>query len=182
MFKEILDDARQHMQRALESLRNQFARVRTGRANPALLEGIRVEYYGVLTPITQVASVSTADAHLIVIKPWDKSLLQPIEKAIVQSDLGLNPGSDGEVLRVPIPPLSQERREQLVKQVRKLAEDARVAVRGARREANELVKELEGVSEDDVQRALKEIQKLTDQFIAKVDEALRAKEAEILEQ
>jgi ribosome recycling factor len=181
MFKEIQEDAKATMNKALDTLQRELSKTRTGRANPAVLDGVRVEYYGAPTPLNQVAAVAVADPRLITIKPWDKGLLQAIERAIIKADLGVTPSSDGELVRIPIPPLSKERREEICKAVRKHGEETRVAIRNARRDANELVNSLEGTSEDDQKRALKQIQDLTDQFTKKVDETVAKKESEIME-
>src|SRR5687768_3043975 len=172
------------MKRAIEAFQRDLSRVRTGRANLSLLDGIKVDYYGTPTPLNQVASLNVADARLITIKPWEKTMIPVIEKAIRSSDLGLNPVADSELVRLPIPPLTQERRKELVKQIKKMTEDARVAVRGARRDANEMVKEAEkdgDVTEDDAKTTTKKIQDLTDKYIAQVDDVGGKKEKEILE-
>jgi ribosome recycling factor len=159
--------------------------VRTGRANISMLDGVRVEYYGTMTPLNQVATLNVPDPRLITIKPWEKSLIPMIEKAIkAQSDLGLNPNSDGEQVRLPIPPLTQERRKDLVKMIKKLAEEAKVALRGSRREANENLKEFTDsgdISEDDQRQGQKKVQDLTDKYTATVDDIAGKKEKEILE-
>jgi ribosome recycling factor len=177
-------DAETRMQGALDALGREFAGVRTGRANAALLEGIRVDYYDTPTPLNQVASVSVPDARTLMIQPWDQTTLAKIEKAIQKSDLGLTPANDGKVIRLTIPTLNEERRKQLAKSVGKLAEDARVAIRNVRREAKEKVKALlkdKKISEDDERRSEAELQKLTDRSTQKVDELLKKKEQEILE-
>jgi ribosome recycling factor len=177
-------DADTRMQGALEALGRDFAGVRTGRANAALLEGVRVDYYNTPTPVNQVASVSVPDARTLLIQPWDQSVLSKIEKAIQKSDLGVTPANDGKVIRLSMPPLNEERRKQLAKSVGKLAEDARVAVRNVRREAKEKTKALlkdKRISEDDERRSETELQKLTDRYVQKIDELLKKKEQEILE-
>ncbi|NOY44488.1 MAG: ribosome recycling factor [Deltaproteobacteria bacterium] len=182
--QEVKQQAKKSMEKALEALQRHFARVRTGRASLALLDGIRVEYYGTPTPLNQVASLSIPEPRLIAIQPWDKSVIPAIEKAILQSELDLNPTNDGNVVRVPIPKLTEERRKELVKVVRGMAEDARVAVRNARREANSELDRMQKekvISEDDQRRMKDEIQKLTDEYVAKVDQVLKQKEAEIME-
>ncbi|WP_029733594.1 ribosome recycling factor [Deferrisoma camini] len=182
--QEVKQQAKKSMEKALEALQRHFARVRTGRASLALLDGIRVEYYGTPTPLNQVASLSIPEPRLIAIQPWDKSVIPAIEKAILQSELDLNPTNDGNVVRVPIPKLTEERRKELVKVVRGMAEEARVAVRNARREANSELDRLQkekAISEDDQRRMKDEIQKLTDEYVAKVDQVLKQKEAEIME-
>jgi len=177
-------DADTRMQGAIETLTREFAGVRTGRATTALLEGIRVDYYNTLTPVTQVASVSVPDPRTLLIQPWDGSLLSKIEKAIQKSDLGLTPANDGKVIRLSMPPLNEERRKQLAKIVGKLAEESRVAVRNIRREAKDKLRGLakdKKISEDDEKRSEGELQKLTDRYVQRVDELLRKKEQEILE-
>ena len=181
MLDEITDDAKESMQRVAQSFETDLSRLRTGRANLAMLDGIRVEYYGTLTPLNQVAALNVVDARLIMVKPWDKALLTEIEKAIVASNLGITPNNDGEVIRLPIPPLTGERRTELVKQLKRQTEDARVAVRGTRRDANAMVKDLEGESEDDQHRTLKDIQEITDSMIKKLDAISARKELEIME-
>jgi len=184
MINDVITDAKARMQKAIEAVRHEFASLRTGRASPTLLEQIRVDYYGVATPITQVATVTVPEPRLLVIAPWDKKMAKDIEKAILKSELGLMPSSDGTHVRVPIPSLTQERRKELAKVAHKHAEEGRVAIRNVRREAKEMIEELEeegDVSEDDSKRGLDELQKLTDKFIAEVDALLAAKEKEILE-
>jgi ribosome recycling factor len=179
-----LQKARQRMDGAIEALRREFASVRTGKANAALLDTVKVEAYGSTVPINQVGTVSAPEARMLVVQPWDKSLLKAIEKALRESDLGLNPSNDGTILRIPIPPLTEERRREFVKMLHKLTEEARVAVRNVRRDANDEVKQRqkdEGLSEDDIRREQGEVQKLTDQYVAKIDELMKHKEAEIME-
>ncbi len=183
-MNDVLADAKAHMQKAIEAARREFGSIRTGRANASLLERVMVEYYGVQTPVTQVASVTVPDARLIVIQPWDKSLVREIERAIQKSELGLTPANDGTVIRLPIPSLTGERRRELVKVAHKQAEEARVAVRNIRRDYKERLERLEKkgeVSEDAAHRAVDELQKLTDHFIKEVDALLATKEAEITE-
>jgi len=182
--QEIFKEAEGRMQGASDALAREFAAVRTGRANAGLLEGIRVEYYNVLTPLNQVATISVPDPKTILIQAWEPPMLPKIEKVIQKSDLGLTPVNDGKVIRLNIPALTEDRRKQLAKVVGKLAEDARVAIRNARRESNEKLRGLERekkASEDEVRRGQDQIQKLTDRFIQRVDELLKKKEAEILE-
>jgi ribosome recycling factor len=184
MDKKVFVDTEEHMKKTIETLHSEFGGVRTGKATPSLLDILRIPAYGALVPLNQVASVTAPEARLLVIQPWDKSLVGEIEKAIQKSDLGLNPASDGQVIRLPIPPLTEERRRDLVKLVKKLTEDARVAIRNIRRDANEAIKKLlkEGkISEDDVKHAHDQTQKLTDKYIGLVDELLAKKEKEILE-
>lgn len=180
----VLQDSEDKMKNAIQATRRELASIRTGRANPSLLERIHVDYYGTPTPLTQMASVSVPEARLLVIQPWDKSAMKDIEKAILASDLGLTPNSDGAVLRIQIPQLTEERRRDLARVARKEAEDKRVAVRNVRRDANESLKDLEKdgtISEDDSRRAQAQVQELTDKYVAEIDELLAAKEKEILE-
>ena len=181
MFDEIIDDVKGSMLKALDSLSKDLQRVRTGRANLTLLDPVKVDYYGTKTPLNQVAALAVADARTITIKPWEKPMLSEIERAIINSNLGITPLNDGEMLRLPIPPLSNERRQDLCKQVRQRGEDAKVALRGIRRDGNEMVKAEDGTSEDDVKRALKVIQDHTDAYSKKVDEEVATKEAEVME-
>ncbi|HEX5871380.1 MAG TPA: ribosome recycling factor [Longimicrobium sp.] len=179
-----LQKARQRMDGAIEALRREFAGVRTGKASPALLDSIRVEAYGSMVPLNQVGTVSAPEARMLTVQPWDKGLMKATEKALRESDLGLNPSNDGQIIRIPIPPLTEERRKEFVKMLHKLTEEARVAVRNVRREANDEVKHRqkdEGLSEDDVRREQAEVQKLTDSYIAKIEELMKHKEAEIME-
>jgi ribosome recycling factor len=180
----VVADAKAHMQKTVDATRREFGGVRTGRASPALLERVSVEYYGVATPVTQVASVSVPEARLLVIQPWDKSLIKDIERAILKSELGLTPSSDGAVIRLPIPPLTGDRRRELVKVVHKQAEEGKVAIRNIRRDHREKLERLEkagDLSKDDARRHQDELQKLTDQFIKEIDTLLAAKEKEISE-
>ncbi len=181
MLDEIIEDAQQSMSKAAEGFERDLHKLRTGRANLQMLDGIRVEYYGTPTPLNQVAALNVPDPRLITIKPWDKTMLTAIEKALVGSNLGLTPNNDGEIIRLPIPPLTGERRQDLVKQLKRQTEDARNTVRNLRRSANSMLKEVDGVSEDDVHRALKEAQDTTDAAIARIDGIADAKETEILE-
>lgn len=179
-----LKEARKNMDKAMEALQRNFGRVRTGRASLSLLDGVRVEYYGTPTPLSQVASLSIPEPRLIAIQPWDKSLIPSIEKAILQSEMDLNPSNDGNMIRIPIPKLTEERRRELVKVVKGMTEDARVAVRNVRRDANSQLDQLQKdkeISEDDLRRLKDEVQKLTDQYVKKADALLEKKEAEILE-
>lgn len=184
MVEDVVNDVKSSMEASIESLRRELAKRRTGRANVALLDGIKVDYYGTLSPLNQVASLQTPDPRLITIKPWEKSMVQVIEKVIQQSSLGLNPNSDGELIRIPIPPLTGERRKQLVKDVKKVGEEAKVSVRNHRRDGNDMLKQLEkdkDISEDEMHRGLAKVQEITDQYVKKVDELLEVKEKEILE-
>lgn len=182
--EEIMLNAEERMENALEALGNAFASVRTGRANARVLDRIKVDYYGAMTPINQLAGVKTPDARLLVIEPWDKSSLKSIERAIMESDLGVTPSNDGMVIRLPFPELTGERRRELAKQCKGYAEDARVSVRNARRDANTALSKAEKASEiteDDLRRGETDIQKLTDKYIAKIDDAFKVKEAELME-
>ena len=177
-------EAKDAMDKSLRGLRSDLQKVRTGRASTALLDGVHVEYYGTPTPINQLANMSTPDPRLIVISPYDKSSISAIEKAVLAANLGLTPSNDGKVVRIPIPPLTEERRKDLVKQIHRLAEDHKVGVREARRDALAMVKDLEtegSVPADDRKREEKRIQTLTDEHIQKIDEMKAAKEAEILQ-
>ena len=182
-MQAVIKEVEAKMQGALDVLGREFAGVRTGRASTGLLEGIRVDYYGTPTPVPQVASLSVPDPKTLLIQPWDASLLPAIEKAIMKSDLGLTPANDGKVIRLVMPPLNEERRKQLAKAVGKLAEDARVAIRNIRHDANKKLKLMEKdkkISEDDGHRGQDQIQKITDKFIQRGDELLKKKEQEIL--
>ena len=184
MIKEIHQDADERMAKSLEVLGVHFARIRTGRANPNLLDGIEVEYYGNPTPLNQVASISVEDARTLVISPWEKKLVPDIEKALLKSDLGITPASTSELIRVPLPALTEQNRRDLARQARQEAENAKIAIRNIRRDAmadiRELVKEKE-VAEDDAHRAEEDIQKLTDRWIGEVDSTLSAKESDLME-
>jgi ribosome recycling factor len=182
-MQDVLKDVDARMNAALDALTREFATVRTGRASTALLDSIRVDYYGTPTPVAQMASVSTPDARTVVIQPWEAGQIGAIEKAIQKSDLGLTPVNDGKLIRLTMPTPTEERRKQLVKTVAKMAEDARVAVRNVRREANDKLKAAAKkmkASEDEERRAHDQVQKTTDRFVAKVDELLKKKEQEIL--
>ena len=184
MIDEILDDAKERMGKTVDALQGAFAKIRTGRANPALLDGITVDYYGAPTPLNQVASISVEDARTLVLSPWEKPLLPEIEKAILRSDLGITPIGSGDVVRVPLPPLTEENRRDLAKQARAEAETSRVSIRNIRRDAiadiRDLVKE-KMAAEDDARRGEERAQGLTDQHVGDVDKALAAKEAELME-
>jgi len=180
-LSEIFQLTDESMESAIDGYSKELSRLRTGRANLQMLDGIRVEYYGTATPLNQVAALNVADPRLITLKPWDKSLLTAIEKAIVVSNLGLTPNNDGEIIRLPIPPLTGERRQELVRQLGKLTEAARVKVRNLRRDANGMIKDLDSASEDEQHRALKQVQEKTDAAIARVDAQAASKETEVLE-
>lgn len=184
MIVGIKKTAQARMQKSVEALKHELSKVRTGRAHPSLLDHLMVPYYGAEVPLSQVASVSASDARTLTITPWEKSMVQPIEKAIQASELGLNPQSDGNMLRLPIPPLSEERRKELFKNCKKTGEESKVAIRNVRRDANEKLKEAEkdkDVTQDEAKKGLDEIQKLTDKFIKTVDDILVGKEKEIME-
>jgi ribosome recycling factor len=184
MMREILNDAAQRMDRTIETLRQELSKIRTGKATTALLDGVKVEYYGTMTPLNQMANVSVLDPHTLSVQPWDKSALGAIDKAIKAADLGLNPSNDGVVIRVPIPALNEERRRDFVKLVKRFGEESKVALRNVRRDANEHLKKAEKedhVSEDDRLKAEKDVQEMTDKHVARVDELLKHKEAEIME-
>jgi len=184
MIDEIIEDARNRMGKSVEAFKAELSKIRTGRAHPSLLDHIRIDYYGSEVPLTQAANVAVEDARTLTVTPWEKSMVQVIEKAIMTSDLGLNPNTAGTVIRIPMPPLTEERRRDLVRVVRAEAEGARVAIRNIRRDANsdfkDLLKEKE-ISEDDERRAQDEIQKLTDRFVQEADKLLGGKEAELME-
>jgi ribosome recycling factor len=184
MEQELKRKTTDRMDRTIEALRKEFSSIRTGRASLALLDGIMVNYYNTLTPLQQLASLSIPESRQMAIQPWDPKAIPDIEKAILKSDLGLTPMNDGKMIRMSIPPLTEERRKQLVKMVKKIAEEAKVAVRNIRRDANEDLKKLEKekhISEDEVKKAQDEIQKLTDSHITRVDDVLANKEKEIME-
>lgn len=174
-------DITAHMDKSIESLKHNFSKVRTGRANPNILGDITVDYYGVATPITQVAAVKVPEAHMLMVEPWDKSLLNAIVHAINASDLGITPSSDGTVVRLPFPAPTEERRRELVKECREIAEQARVAIRNIRRDFNNKLERDEELSEDEVRREQAKVQKHTDAYIKKIDDMLKAKEAEVME-
>ncbi len=184
MQNKYVDDAKIRMEKSVEAFKHEMAKIRTGKATTALLDGIKVDYYGVMTPLNQVANVSVLDPHTLSVTPWDKSMVEKIDKAILQAELGLNPISDGTNLRIPIPPLTEERRKDLVKLVKKFAEDAKIAIRNIRRDAKDHVKRQEKnkeISEDEMYDLEDEIQKLTDDYIKKIDELFEEKEKEIME-
>ena len=184
MIDEIIKDAEVRMGKSIDSLHTEFSKIRTGRAHPSLLDQIQVDYYGSATPINQVANVTIEDSRTLVVTPWEKDMVAKVEKAIMGSDLGLNPATAGTVIRIPMPPLTEERRRDLVKVVRHEAEQGRVAIRNIRRDANsdfkDLLKEKE-ISEDEERKAEENIQKLTDTYVAKIDKVLADKEAELME-
>jgi ribosome recycling factor len=184
MIEDIKKDASVRMQKSIDALKGNFNKIRTGRAHPSILDGITVDYYGTETPLSQVANVSVLDARTLSISPWEKQLTPDIEKAILKSDLGLNPATTGELIRLPMPPLTEETRKNFIKQAKSEAENSRIAIRNIRRDAladvKDLLKEKE-ISEDDERRAHDEIQKITDKFVADVDSALSDKEKDLME-
>lgn len=182
-MKEVLNTAKGKMEKTISVLGADFAAIRAGRANPAVLDKIQVDYYGTPTPINQMAAISVQDARVLVIQPWDKSSLKSIEKAIQASDLGINPANDGSVIRLAFPQLTEERRKELCKEIKKMGEDSKVAVRSIRRDANDKIKAMKKdgeLTEDDVKQFDKDIQKLTDKYVESVDSAVSVKEKEIL--
>jgi ribosome recycling factor len=184
MINDITNDAEEGMKKAVDAFKRELVKIRTGRANTSMLDSIRVDYYGTPTPVNQVATVAVVDARLITVKPWEKSMIPVIDKAIRASDLGINPVSDADLVRVPIPPLTQERRRDLAKTVGKQTEEARVAVRAARRDAMDMIKEAEKdkqISEDERKKGETKVQELTDKYIASVDDIAKNKEKEIME-
>lgn len=184
MINDISSDAEEGMKKALESFKRELQKIRTGRANAAMLDGIKVDYYGTPTPVNQVATVQVVDARLITVKPWEKSMIQVIDKAIRASNLGINPVADAELVRLPIPPLTQERRKELAKVVGGQTEDARVATRSARRDAMDMLKDAEKdkqITEDERKQGEKKVQDLTDKYIGLIEDVAKAKEKEIME-
>jgi len=184
MIDDILKDATIRMGKSVDSLDNDLARLRTGRAHPSLLENVKVDYYGAESPLNQVANINTEDARMLTVTPWEQSMVKAVEKAIIDSNLGLNPNTAGTVIRVPVPPMTEERRRDMVKLVRGEAENARVAVRNIRRDANTDLKELEKekeISKDDLHRGEERVQKATDEAIGRIDQVLSKKEADLME-
>ncbi|KPL00465.1 MAG: ribosome recycling factor [candidate division Zixibacteria bacterium SM23_73_3] len=182
--KKIHRDTEERMEKAVETIRKEFASIRTGKATTSLLEGIRVDYYGTMTHLSQVANISVPDARLLVIQPWEKKLIPEIVKAIQKSDLGLNPQSDPNVVRLPIPPLTEERRKDLVKLVKKVAEEGKIAIRNIRRDSNDAFKNAEKdkeISEDESRKGQERVQEITNEHIEKIEETLKKKEQEIME-
>lgn len=178
----IMEEVKEKMQKALEHLEHELARLRAGRANPALLEGVTIDYYGVTTPLTQTSNINTPDAKTILIQPWEKTMLSPIEKAILAANLGVTPINNGEVIRINIPPLTEERRVQLVKQVRNEGETAKISLRNSRKWANDELKKLlrDGLPEDVEKGAVEEVQEMTNEYSSKVDKVVAAKEKEVM--
>lgn len=184
MIEDIQRETRQDMEKAVEDLKRDLKRVRTGRASLSLLDGVKVDYYGSLTPLQQLATLAVPESRLITIQPWDASVIKEIEKAILKADLGLTPTSDGKIIRIAVPPLTEQRRKELVKLVNKICEEHKVSIRNIRREANERIKALKkdgGISEDEAFKAQEKIQKMTDEHIELVDRCFKEKEKEILE-
>lgn len=184
MEEEILAELNANFAKAFEALKRDLTKVRTGRASIAMLDGVRVDYYGTATPLNQMATLAVPDPHLITVKPWDKSQIREVEKAITRASLGITPIVDGELVRLPIPPLSEERRKEMAKQLKVRAEDAKVALRNLRRDANEMLKETESggdITEDDLKKALERVQVATDDAVKKVDELISKKEKEVME-
>ena len=184
MIESVYRDSKDNMGKVIEALKKELKRVRTGRASLSLLDGIKVDYYGTLTPLNQLATMAAPESRLITIQPWDTTVIKEIEKAVLKSDLGLTPSSDGKIIRIAIPPLTEQRRKELVKVVHKISEEYKVSVRNLRRDANELIKDIKKdgkISEDDAFKSQEKIQKITDEHIKLVDECYKEKEKEILE-
>lgn len=184
MDKQILNDAEARMKKVLEVFRKDIQSIRAGRANPAMLDKVMVDYYGTPTPVTQVAKVTVVEARVLLVQPYDKNMVPAVERAILKSDLGINPVVDANGIRLVIPPLTKERREELVKALKKKAEEQKVAIRNIRRDANEQIKKLEKakeLSEDEAERALEDVQELTDKYVAEIDKITQAKEKEIMQ-
>ncbi|SEA07533.1 ribosome recycling factor [Desulfuromusa kysingii] len=184
MVKEILKETRTAMDKAVKSLKKDMTKIRTGRASISLLDDVKVEYYGVPTPLSQVATLSVPEARMITVQPWEKNLISEIEKALFKADLGLTPSSDGVLIRLPVPALTEERRREMVKIIKRMAEDAKISVRNARRDANENLKMLEKekeITEDDLKRSEKDVQQITDEFVNTVDSIVQNKEQEVME-
>ena len=182
MLDSIFNETKDHMQKSIEAMKKEFLTLRTGKVTTAIVDNIKVDYYGVPTPLNQVANITALDATTIAINPWEKSMLPEIEKAIQQANIGVNPNNDGDFIKLYFPPMTAEQREEIVKQAKAMAEKAKVAVRNVRKDSNNKIKRLEKdkeISEDEAKRALDEIQKLTDEHIAKIDEALKIKESDI---
>lgn len=184
MVKDVIDKSRVGMEKAIDALKKDFTKVRTGRASVALLDDVKVDYYGTPTPLNQVGTLAVPEPRLITIQPWEKKLIPEIERAIFKSDLGLNPTSDGALVRIVIPALTEERRKEMVKLVKRMGEETKIVLRNVRRDANDGLKKMEKnkeISEDDLKRGEKEIQDLTDQYVKKVDEVVAVKEKEVME-
>lgn len=184
MIQDVMDKAQESMDKSIDALKRELRRVRTGRASVTLLDEVRVDYYGTPTPLSQVGTLSVPEARMITIQPWEKNLLPEIEKAIFKSDLGLTPSSDGDLIRINIPPLTEDRRKEMVKLVRGKCEDAKISIRSARRDANDALKKFEKekeITEDDLKRSEKDIQELTDKFVKKSEDIVAEKEQELME-
>lgn len=184
MINEVMSEARASMDKAIKALKKEMTKVRTGRASVSLLDDVRVDYYGVPTPLSQVATLAVPEARMMTVQPWEKNLIPEIEKALFKADLGLTPSSDGLLIRLPVPALTEERRREMVKITKRMSEDAKISVRNARRDANETLKMLEKekeITEDDLKRSEKEVQQLTDEFVAVVDTVVQNKENEVME-
>jgi len=181
MTEKVFENLEESFQKAISNYERDLSRVRTGRANLALLEGLKVEYYGVPTPLSQVAALSVPDSRLIVVKPWDKKLISYIEKAVINADLGLSPSNDGDVVRLPIPPLTTERRKELVKQVKKMCEETKIAARNARRDGRVELDKVENLPEDEKKRAQEKVDKETERYVKMIDDIAARKEKEIME-
>ena len=184
MVDEVLNETRSAMDKAVKSLKRDMTKVRTGRASVSLLDDVRVEYYGVPTPLSQVATLSAPEPRLITVQPWEKNLISEIKKALFKADLGLTPSSDGQLIRLPVPALTEERRREMVKIIKRMAEEAKISVRNARRDANDNLKMLEKekeITEDDLKRSEKDVQQLTDQFVELIDSVVQKKEQEVME-
>jgi len=176
----IFEEASDHMKKSVNHLEKELLKIRAGRANPSMLEGVRLEYYGSLTPLSQVSNISTPDARTLAVQPWEKGLITEIERAIMNANLGLNPQNNGEMVIINIPPLTEERRRDLVKRARAEAEDAKIGIRTARKDANDMLKDIDGVSEDIIKDAEERVQDLTNKHVAKVEEVLAVKETDIM--
>lgn len=184
MIEDIYEETRERMEKSITAMKNEMKRIRTGRASASLLDGIRVDYYGVNTPLNQMSSVSVPESRLITIQPWDVSVIQDIEKAILKSDLGLTPSNDGKIIRITIPALTEERRKELVKMVANMCEEFKIGVRKIRRDSNEMLKSFKkdgDISEDDAFKAQDKVQEITNEFVEKIDQVYKEKEKEILE-
>jgi len=184
MAHELVKNAQERMAKSVEAIRDDLSKIRTGKASASLLDPVKVDAYGSEMPLNQVSTVSTPDARLITVQPWDKGLLNSIEKAILKADLGFNPSNDGVIIRIPVPPLNEDRRKEFVKMCRKITEDGRIAIRNVRRDGNDHLKKLEkehAISEDELHNYIDDVQQATDKFIKELDQILKHKEAEILE-
>ncbi len=182
LIKKQLDDAKAHMEKAIDFCDGELIKIRAGKAMPSMLDGIYVDYYGTPTPLNQIGTVNTPDARTLVVQPWEKSMISPIERAIMEANIGLNPQNDGLVIRLNVPPLTEERRKDLVKKVKEEAEKGRIAIRNIRKDANEKIKRTksEGVSDDEIKGGENDVQKLTDSCIARIDRLMEAKEKDIM--